>query len=254
MRIPRIFVDHALVVNQHYNLQDSAAHHIMHVLRMKAGQSLVLFNGQGGQFAAAINSISKRGVEIITGEHSDTDCESPLQITLVQGVSRGDRMDYTLQKAVELGVKQIVPVLCSYTNIKLDDDKKSKRLEHWRNIIINACEQSGRNRLPELSPIMNLDEWLQQDRNPLKLILHPAGAMALSEIQSPTQAITLLAGPEGGFSDDEVTLSKHCACYPLSLGPRILRTETAALAAISACQTLWGDFAGTDRFRPGDRP
>ncbi len=242
MRIPRIFIDQNLAEGQQYPLSGSAAHHITHVLRMKAGQSLALFNGKGGQFVAEIRSISKKGVDVVTHQHHREDRESHLQITLAQGISRGERMDYTLQKAVELGVARIVPVLCDYTNVKLDDARISKRHEHWRNIIINACEQCGRNRLPELLPVQDFDKWISDEQRGLKLILHPVAAKTLGQLRPLQQAITLLAGPEGGFSDNEVSLSVKYEYQPVILGPRILRTETAALAAISACQTLWGDF------------
>lgn len=242
MRIPRIYLDQLLTENKNCLLSDDAAHHVSKVLRMKAGQPLSLFNGRGGWFDAMITRIDKRSVEVATGAHHPDESESPLEITLVQGVSRGERMDYTLQKAVELGVKKIAPVLCEYTNVKLDEDKKQKRHEHWRKIIINACEQCGRNRIPHLAVVTDLEDWLEADRNGLKLILHPGTSVRLSELPDTTMNLTLLAGPEGGFSEHEVANALKQGYQTLTLGPRILRTETAALAAITACQVLWGDL------------
>jgi 16S rRNA (uracil1498-N3)-methyltransferase len=242
MRIPRIYLEQALAENTNCLLSDDAAHHVSRVLRMKAGQSISLFNSRGGYFDAIITRIDKRNVEVATGDHHPDECESPLAITLVQGISRGERMDYTLQKAVELGVQHIIPVLCEYTNVKLDDEKKQKRHEHWRKIIINACEQCGRNRIPSLALTQELDGWLDIDTNELKLILHPGTSVQLCQLENKHSKVALLAGPEGGFSDIEVAHAMKHGYQPITLGPRILRTETAALAAITACQVLWGDL------------
>ncbi len=152
-------------------------------------------------------------------------------------------MDYTLQKAVELGVKQIVPVFSEYGNVKLDGDQQDKRYQHWCKIIINACEQCGRNRLPVITYPRTLADWLNEDNNELKLILHPGTTFRLSQHNAPEHTLTLLAGSEGGFSDTEILLAQQKGYQAVVLGPRILRTETAALVAISACQTLWGDIS-----------
>jgi len=242
MRIPRIYLEQALAEHTRCLLSEDAAHHVSKVLRMGPGQFLHLFNGRGGYFDATIMQADKRSVEVVTGAHHDDECESPLAITLAQGVSRGERMDYTLQKAVELGVQHIVPVLCQYTNVKLDAGKKQKRHEHWGKIIINACEQSGRNRIPSLALAQELEEWVGVDVNRLKLILHPGTSMQLSQLKSKQDSLTLLAGPEGGFSDTEVALAVQYGYQAMTLGPRVLRTETAALAAITACQVVWGDL------------
>jgi len=242
MRIPRIYLDQAFVVNTNCLLSPEAAHHVSKVLRMKVGQSLHVFNGHGGYFAAMITRIDKRNVEAAIVDHYPDESESPLTITLVQGVSRGERMDYTLQKAVELGVQHIVPVLCEYTNVKLDDEKKQKRHEHWQKIIINACEQCGRNQVPSLTVTQELEDWFAKDNDGLKLVLHPGGPAKLSQLENKHNSITLLAGPEGGFSDVEITNALKHGYQAITLGPRILRTETAAMAAITACQVLWGDL------------
>lgn len=242
MRIPRIYLEQALTVNTNCLLSPDAAHHVSKVLRMKVGQSLHLFNGKGGYFDAMITRIDKRNVEAAIGDHHSDECESPLAITLAQGISRGERMDYTLQKAVELGVQHIVPVLCEYTNVRLDDEKKHKRHEHWQKIIINACEQCGRNQVPSLTHTHELEDWFAKENDDLKLILHPGGSEKLSQLENKHNRITLMAGPEGGFSNIEVTNALKQGYQAITLGPRILRTETAALAAITACQVLWGDL------------
>ena len=242
MRIPRIYLDQVFVVNTNCLLSPEAAHHVSKVLRMKVGQSLHVFNGHGGYFDAMITRIDKRNVEAAIVDHYPDESESPLTITLVQGVSRGERMDYTLQKAVELGVQHIVPVLCEYTNVKLDDEKKQKRHEHWQKIIINACEQCRRNQIPSLTITQALGNWLNDKNDTLKLILHPGGPAKLGQLENKDNRISLLAGPEGGFSDIEVSNALKHGYQAITLGPRILRTETAALAAITACQVLWGDL------------
>jgi 16S rRNA (uracil1498-N3)-methyltransferase len=233
MRIPRIYLDLALTEKTRCLLSTDAAHHVSKVLRMEVGQVLHLFNGRGGYVDATITRIDKRCVEVLTGDHHPDEYESPLAITLVQGIARGERMDYTLQKAVELGVQHIVPVLCQYTNVKLDDEKKQKRHDHWGKIIIHACEQCGRNRIPGLTLAQSLEEWVGVATNELKLILHPGTDMRLSQLNSE---------PAGGFSDVEVALAVKYGYQAITLGTRILRTETAALAAITACQVMWGDL------------
>ena len=242
MRIPRIYLDQVMAEKKRYLLSIDAVHHVSKVLRMGVGQVLHLFDGRGGYIDATITRIDKRNVEVVTGDHHSDECESPLAITLVQGVARGERMDYTMQKAVELGVHHIVPVICQYTNVKLDEDKKQKRHDHWEKIIIHACEQCRRNRIPALTLTQALEEWVEVDTNELKLILHPEASMRLSQIKRKPDKLTLLSGPEGGFSDSEVALAEKYGYQAITLGPRILRTETAALAAITACQVMWGDL------------
>jgi 16S rRNA (uracil1498-N3)-methyltransferase len=167
--------------------------------------------------------------------------ESPLSITLAQGVSRGERMDYTIQKAVELGVAAIAPIITGRTTVRLDEERSEKRLEHWRRVIIGACEQSGRNRLPALHPITTLDAWLSRPIDGLGLLLRGDATGGLPERRLDT-AITLLIGPEGGLGTDEVAAAERVGYRPVRMGPRILRTETAALAAIAALQALYGDW------------
>lgn len=243
MRDIRVYQEQNLTTGDRCQLSGGAAHHVAKVLRMQAGQSLILFNGRGGYYDAIIEAAGKHGVTVTVGGHHAEERESPLRITLVQGISRGQRMDYTLQKAVELGVQHIVPLWCEHSSVRLDPEQREKRHAHWSGIIINACEQCGRNRLPELSPPLALDQWTAVDTNPLKLILHPGNTRRLGQLgDSVPEAITLLAGPEGGFSQTEIIHAEQQGYQSISLGPRILRTETAALVAIAACQVLWGDI------------
>ncbi len=249
MRKSRIFVDQTLQVGDELALVESAARHLARVLRLRVGDPLIIFNGQGGEYDAEIFSIDKRSVSVLVGEHRMGNKESPLAITLVQGISRGQKMDFTLQKAVELGVKRIVPILTEHGNVRLDDARSQKKVEHWRAIIIAACEQCGRNLIPELVAPVTFDVWLESgddsdaENRATKIVLHPDADKSLSALSIAPTEITLLAGPEGGLSENEI--KKACAANfeRIMLGSRILRTETAALAGISACQTLWGDFA-----------
>jgi 16S rRNA (uracil1498-N3)-methyltransferase len=227
-------------------LHADAAHHAVRVLRLAVGEPVVLFDGLGGEFEARITRIDRGDVSVKTGAHLDVERESPLHIRLVQGLSSGDRMDITLQKAVELGVAAIQPVATERSVVKLKDERAQRRAEHWQNLVISACEQCGRNRVPEVSPLMGLPDWLAQLDMPApddeaRLLLSPAATVRLKAL-SPAPRMTLLVGPEGGLSPAEAQLAQSRGFKPVRLGPRILRTETAALAALSAIQALWGDF------------
>jgi 16S rRNA (uracil1498-N3)-methyltransferase len=227
-------------------LHADAAHHAVRVLRLAVGEPVVVFDGLGGEFEARITRIDRGDVSVKTGAHLDVERESPLHIRLVQGLSSGDRMDITLQKAVELGVAAIQPVATERSVVKLKDERAQRRAEHWQNLVISACEQCGRNRVPEVSPLMGLPDWLAQLDMPApddeaRLLLSPAATVRLKAL-SPAPRMTLLAGPEGGLSPAEAQLAQSRGFKPVRLGPRILRTETAALAALSAIQALWGDF------------
>jgi 16S rRNA (uracil1498-N3)-methyltransferase len=227
-------------------LHADAAHHAVRVLRLAVGEPVVVFDGLGGEFEARITRIDRGDVSVKTGAHLDVERESPLHIRLVQGLSSGDRMDITLQKAVELGVAAIQPVATERSVVKLKDERAQRRAEHWQNLVISACEQCGRNRVPEVSPLMGLPDWLAQLDMPApddeaRLLLSPAATVRLKAL-SPAPRMTLLVGPEGGLSPAEAQLAQSRGFKPVRLGPRILRTETAALAALSAIQALWGDF------------
>ncbi len=223
-----------------------AAHHAVRVLRLEVGAPVVIFNGLGGEFEARITRIARGEVSVKTGAHIHVERESPLDIRLVQGLSSGDRMDMTLQKAVELGVSSIQPVATERSVVKLKDERAQRRVEHWQNLVIAACEQCGRNRIPEVAPLMGLPEWLSRLEAPMaddeaRLLLSPVAPVPLKDL-AVIARMTLLVGPEGGLSPIEIQLAHSRGFMPVRLGPRVLRTETAALAALSAIQALWGDF------------
>lgn len=227
-------------------LQPDAAHHAVRVLRLNVGEPVTLFDGRGGEFEARITRIDRGEVSVKTGAHLDIERESGLNILLVQGLSSGDRMDITLQKAVELGVAAIQPVATERSVVKLKDERAQRRMEHWQNLVISACEQCGRNRVPEVLPLLDLPDWLARLNAPVpddeaRLLLSPTASVPLKELVPPARMM-LLIGPEGGLSPAETQLAQSRGFRPVRLGPRILRTETAALAALSAIQALWGDF------------
>lgn len=241
MRIPRIHCGQPLRANEHIQLGDEAANHVARVLRLREGAPLILFDGTGGEFAAQVVALGRRNVTVEIAEHHVRESESPLEITLVQAVSRGERMDYTIQKAVELGVTRIVPVLSARSVVSLDEERRGRRMEHWRKIIVGACEQCGRNRLPELLDVRPLAAWLQQPTEGLALVLDHRAEQRLGELGAG-RAVTLLIGPEGGLAAEEVAAAGAAGYRGLRLGPRVLRTETAAVAALSALQARWGDL------------
>ena len=227
-------------------LQPDAAHHAIRVLRLGVGEPVVLFDGHGGEFEARITRVDRGEVSVKTGAHHSIERESRLQIILVQGLSSGERMDITLQKSVELGVAEIQPVATERSVVKLKDERAQRRREHWQNLVVSACEQCGRNRVPDVLPVLGLPEWLAQlpaaaAPGETRLLLSPAAALPLRDLAAPTRML-LLIGPEGGLSPQEMELARSREFLPVRLGPRILRTETAALAALSALQALWGDF------------
>ena len=241
MRIPRIYTPHSLTVGQSLVLEDAAAHYLGKVLRMQPGRELVLFNGQGGEFQAQIADMGKKQVTLAIGEFSAADRESPLQLELAIGVSRGERMDWVLQKATELGVTRITPLLTERTEVKLAGERQDKKVQHWQHILISACEQCQRNILPLLSEPRDLDEWLAQVDAQHKFVLHHRDSSGLPD-DTTVASVALLIGPEGGLSDHEIERARVKGFAPLTLGPRVLRTETAPIAAISLVQYRWGDL------------
>lgn len=226
-------------------LAPEAAHHAARVLRLAVGEPVTLFDGHGGEFEARITRMDRGEVTIKTGAHLAVEREAPLDILLAQGLSSGDRMDLTLQKSVELGVTAIQPVTTERSVVKLKDERAARRAEHWQNLVIAACEQCGRNRVPPVAPLLGLGEWLGQlgpPRDELRLMLSPHAAVSLRELAPARGRVILLAGPEGGLAPGEVQSAQSRGFAPVRLGPRVLRTETAALAALAAIQALWGDF------------
>jgi len=236
----RLFQAIPLSLHITVTLDPSASHHLANVLRTTVGEPVTLFNGEGGEYAGTIHRIDKKQVIVKITEFIEREAESPLQLTLAQGISRGEKMDYTIQKAVELGVKTIVPLITERCNVKLDAQRWQKRLQHWQAIIISACEQSGRNRVPEITPPQPLAEWLPTVTSDVRFVLSPHTKS--TAIMADIASITLLVGPEGGLSEKEMVIAKQYHFSSIQLGPRILRTETAAVAAIAAIQSQLGDM------------
>lgn len=240
--MPRFYLPENLSVGQTVALPDNIVRHL-NVLRVRPNENITLFNGKGKAHAARLTVLEKRraGAEIL---HEETaDAESPLNITLIQSISSGERMDFTLQKSVELGVTAIQPVISERCIVRLDGERAAKRLARWQEIVISACEQSGRNTVPPVLPIIGYREAL--DKMPsesTKLIMSINRARKLGDIRQPSGAIVFMVGPEGGWTEQEEQQAFDAGFQAVTLGKRILRTETAPLAAIAAMQTLWGDF------------
>lgn len=243
MRVPRFYLRMPLMVGATVALDDNAFNHAVKVLRLKPGAALILFDGEGGAFAATLAEVGKRDAWARVNEALSGDAESPLRVVLAQGVSRGDKMDYTLQKAVELGVAAVQPLVTERGGIDLSGERLARKVRHWRGIIIGACEQCGRNRLPELREPLPLLEWLRRPVEfGLPLLLDPMAERGLRGLEPPERAVTLLSGAEGGLSPAEIAQSRAAGFVGVRLGPRVLRTETAGIAALAAVQTLWGDW------------
>lgn len=242
MRIPRIYQPGTLTPGIETELTEDAANHVGRVLRMQSGAELQLFNGDGFNYQAEITESSKKQVLVKVISSRSNPVESPLRIHLGQGISRGDRMDFAIQKAVELGVSEITPLFTERCGVKLDAERLQKRTEQWQKIAISACEQSGRSVVPTVHPALQLDKWLAQSTNELKLTLDPWAKDTIKTL-TPVSALRLVIGPEGGFSEHEVMLTTKAGFVAVQLGPRVLRTETAALTAISALQLQMGDLA-----------
>ncbi|HVV68679.1 MAG TPA: 16S rRNA (uracil(1498)-N(3))-methyltransferase [Gammaproteobacteria bacterium] len=243
MHVPRIYTPQELKSGREIVLDTHASMHLLRVLRLKTGESLRVFDGCGHEFHAALSGSQKNLAVVTLADPWLSNPESPLNIHLGQGISRGEKMDYTIQKAVELGVSKITPLFTQYSGVSLTEARIEKRLAHWQAVIINACEQSGRNILPTIEIPMTLAKWLSQRTESLKLMLQPDGDRQLHEFSAIAANVALVVGPEGGFSVEESLSAKQAGFHTLSLGPRILRTETAAPAAIALMQYLWGDFA-----------
>lgn len=243
MRLPRFYCPGPLAVGARLALPPEAAHHALRVLRMKEGEALRVFDGQGREFHARIQQIQRGEVRVSLEEAAASDREPPLTVILAQGISSGERMDYTLQKAVELGVAGISPIAAERSVVRLVGERAEKRLLHWRRVVIAACEQSGRSRVPPVHPPETLPDWLAHlEPGGVRLMLAPDADTRLRDLPPPRGPVLLLVGPEGGLSEAERSVAVSQGFLPLRLGPRILRTETAALAALAAMHALWGDF------------
>jgi 16S rRNA (uracil1498-N3)-methyltransferase len=241
MRNPRIYTGLALQADSHFDLEPGPSQHLARSLRMQVGDSLVLFDGRGGEYPTTISAVDKKRVSVTTGEHRAREVESPLAIHLGIAISRGDRMDWVVQKATELGVNTITPLLTERTEVKLKGERAEKKIAHWRQIAISACEQCGRNRIPDLAPLAALANWLPTTGADRKLVLHHRAINTGAPDVSPS-SIALLVGPEGGLSEAEIALAEVASFESMQLGPRVLRTETAPLAAIALLQAKWGDM------------
>jgi 16S rRNA (uracil1498-N3)-methyltransferase len=236
---PRFHVPFPLAAGAEIELPERAARHVA-VLRLTRGDAMILFDGLGGEYAAQLTRVSRDTAHARIGKRDPVERESPLAITLAQCVSSGDRMDFTLQKATELGVRRIVPLESERSIVRLSRERAERRLAHWRGIVSAACEQSGRNRVPEVGPIAGLDEFLAAPGDGQRLLLSPEATRDLKALPGG-HAVSLLVGPEGGLSPAERARAHAKGYAPVRFGPRVLRTETAPLAAIAAMQVLWGD-------------
>jgi 16S rRNA (uracil1498-N3)-methyltransferase len=243
MRTIRIHVDAPLGVGTELSLPTQAAEHVTRVLRMAAGDPLTLFNGDGSDYLATILTPGKREVIVRVDTRRSVDTESPLALTLAQGVARGEKMDLIVQKATELGVKRIVPLLTERSEVRLDAMRAQKRLLHWRAVAASACEQSGRAQLPHIAPALALSAWLDElgSNGALRLALLPQALRSVRELRLPDAGALLVVGPEGGLGERDIHALDAAGFEGLRLGPRILRTETAGLAALAALQALYGD-------------
>ena len=264
MRIPRIYQPIPLNPGQVIELDAQATVHLTKVLRLRVGDALVVFNGEergegrygesngesngergeAGEYTARVSAVGRRSATIEIGDFVARSVESPLELVLLQGISRGERMDYTVQKAVELGVSCIVPVTTERTVVNLKGDRQARRCDHWQSVVNSACEQSGRNRVPRVAEVTPFSTAIKEASG-LKLVLHHRAETDLGSLPVPQGPVNLLIGPEGGLSAQEIAAAEAAGFVPLRLGPRVLRTETAALAAMSVLQWQWGDFSAT---------
>jgi 16S rRNA (uracil1498-N3)-methyltransferase len=242
MRRSRIYTTKTLAVGGSVALEQRVEHYLSRVLRLGDGDEITLFNGDGKDYSACLSQAGRGGLcASITGSIEPAN-ESPLAITLVQAIGRGERMDSALQKATELGVARIRPITSERVGVKLDEKKRARRLEHWQGVVISACEQSGRATVPVVQPLIGLQEWLGEESPGLRMVLEPQAMQPLSAVQYGGGPVAVVIGPEGGFSDREIEAMQAAGVVRVSLGPRVLRTETAGPAAIAVLQTLGGDF------------
>lgn len=241
MRIPRVFTGQPLQANETVALEPGPSRHLSRVLRMTVGDALVLFNGRGGQYPATISALDRKSVVATTGTFDAIERESGLHLQLGIALSRGDRLDWVVQKATELGVSSIATLVSERTEVKLSIERGEKKLRHWQQIATSACEQSGRNRLPEILPPQGLENWLHAVRADVRLVLHHRASNSDPGSRKPA-SVALLVGPEGGLSAAEIEAAGQAGFNSLQLGPRVLRTETAPLAAVAILQARWGDM------------
>ena len=242
MRLPRIFTSQPLSAGALVELEDGASQHLLKVLRMKPGQQLVLFNNSNCEFTAVLEQAGKHTAQVRVTQVLEANRESPLLTHLGIVLSKGDRFEFALQKAVELGVTEITPLTSERCEVRLKGERQEKKLYHWQQICVSACEQCYRNQVPEVHSVICLDEWVARRQEELRLILHPKAAKPIREFDRPA-SVALLVGPEGGLSDSEILLAEQAGFQSTLIGPRVLRTETAPLVALTLLQAHWGDLA-----------
>lgn len=240
----RFYCPSKLSVGAIVSLPETAAVHAARVLRMQVGDKATLFNGDGADYQCQLTTVQKNSVTAQVVSCTVVTNESPLDILLLQGISSGDRMDYTIQKAVELGVREIQPIATERSVVKLNQERAEKRIAHWQQIVISACEQCSRAYVPVVHAPLSLSQWLAQNpqHEASRILLNPVGAKKLAQLSKPSSQIQLLIGAEGGLSPHEIDTASAHGFQSIILGPRILRTETAALTAIASMHSLWGDF------------
>ena len=241
MPLPRIHCDLRLGPGAQFSLAPEAAQHIGKALRLKAGDELTVFDGRGGEYEATIQRIEKDRVDVKVGAWRDVEVEAGLAVGLVQGLPEADKMDWIIQKSVELGVGWIQPVICERSVVRLSGERAARREAHWRRVAVAACEQSGRNRIPDVRPTLGFQSWIAAPASATRWMLAP-GETPLATMARPDGPLELVVGPEGGLSERERDLALSQGCVPVGLGGRVLRTETAPLAALAAIHALWGDF------------
>jgi len=245
MRIPKIYTETTLTENAEFSLQEQEAQHIVKVLRMKEGDALRLFDGSGLFYPAEIIQAGKKSVLVKTSQAERSLSESKLHTHLGQVMSRGDRMDYVIQKSTELGINDITPLTSERCELKLKSERAEKRIKHWQQIAISAAEQCGRACVPTIHPIMSVNDWVHENKDKgLSLVLHHRDTQKLTDIQTPPEHVNLLIGPEGGLNQSEIERATQASFIPSTFGPRVMRTETAPVACLSILQWLWGDFQG----------
>jgi len=243
MRLIRVYVGTPAVAGKMLVVEGSAANHITRVLRLRSGDRLTIFDGSGGEFAARIEELRKEAVLVAVQERRALERESPLSLTLLQGISRGERMDWVIQKATELGTSRIVPVFTKRSVVRLDDKQSERKLQHWRGIAVAACEQCGRNRIPEVTAPVDFFESLRPNTTgATRLLLSPGGDLRIDDLEGVGGGISVLIGPEGGLEDVEQEAAITAGFKAVRLGPRVLRTETAAIAALTIIQHQFGDL------------
>ena len=243
MNLPRFYCREALSQGAHVELPEPVARHAVRVLRLPPGASMILFDGRGGQYPARIERIERDRVFAELGAWEEIEAESPLAITLVQALQSGDKMDFTIQKAVELGVRDVVPVESRRSVLRLSGERAAKRVAHWQGVVASACEQCGRNQVPLVAPVEKIENWLARpvSEGVLRLMLAPDAEESFASIR-PSGPVQLLIGAEGGLDPQEMIAARQAGFKAVRMGPRILRTETAGLAALAVMQAMWGDF------------